>query len=332
MRWWGQRPAAADDGDPRRPRRDRRRPPRRHAPPVGSCRRVFPPGESCPGAMPSASSSGRRQRGSGLVRRRRGRPTRSLDDPVPDRVTLLSPFDRPDPGSRPRGGTVGLPLPARDVRPEGEARVRLLRAAPARRRPVVGRAEPRSIARREARAARRLGRHIAARRGAHSLAEFLGGLVDSRAPSRRGRCAGRDSGAGVGRGAGAHLPAGAVSVPGRGDSPALASSPCRGSVGARVRGRRRGGRRRADRPGVAGRAVRGAGAVGERHRSGASRERGAQPRAGGGLRAVPHLLGAGRQPARAPVLRAARVAAERRTRVVPYPPNPLDVSYTIDLE
>ncbi len=51
------------------------------------------------------------------VSRRPG--SRSRDAPVPLRP--------PDPRPRPRGGVVRLPLPARDVRPEGEARVRLLR-------------------------------------------------------------------------------------------------------------------------------------------------------------------------------------------------------------
>ena len=54
----------------------------------------------------------------------------------------LSPFDRHDPRPRPRRGALGLPLPARDVRPESEARVRLLRAPDPARRPDRRRIEP----------------------------------------------------------------------------------------------------------------------------------------------------------------------------------------------
>ena len=91
----------------------------------------------------------------------------ATDAPVPDRVTFLSPFDRLDPRSRPRGGALRLPLPPRDVRAEGEARVRLLRPADPRRRPTRG---PHRAAVRpqdgNARGARRLGRHVARGRGA----------------------------------------------------------------------------------------------------------------------------------------------------------------------
>ena len=44
----------------------------------------------------------------------------------------------PDPRPRPRRGALRLPLPARDVRPGREARVRVLRAAASRRRPARG--------------------------------------------------------------------------------------------------------------------------------------------------------------------------------------------------
>ena len=54
--------------------------------------------------------------------------------PRPRHVPL--PLRSPHPRSRPRRGAVRLPLPARDVRAEGEARVRLLRPADPRRRPA----------------------------------------------------------------------------------------------------------------------------------------------------------------------------------------------------
>ena len=59
----------------------------------------------------------------------------ATDGPVPDRARPPLPLRPPRLRPRPGGGTLGLPLPARDVRPEGEARVRLLRAAAPRRRP-----------------------------------------------------------------------------------------------------------------------------------------------------------------------------------------------------
>ena len=83
----------------------------------------------------------------------------SRDVPLPVRP--------PRPRPRPRGGALRLPLPARDVRAEGEARVRLLRAADPRRRPPR---RPHRAALRpqdeDARGARRVGRHVACGRGA----------------------------------------------------------------------------------------------------------------------------------------------------------------------
>ena len=87
--------------------------------------------------------------------------------PVPDRVTFLSPFDRLIHDRARARSALGLPLPARDVRPEAEARVRVLRAPRARRRPDrrTRRAAVRPQDRRP-RGARRVGRHLAARRAA----------------------------------------------------------------------------------------------------------------------------------------------------------------------
>ena len=97
-------------------------------------------------------------------RRRRPGPCRP---PLPLRPPGLRP--------RPRRGAVGLPLPARDVRSEGEARVRLLRAAAPGRRPG---GRPRGAALRpedrRARAARSLGRHVAPRRGPRRPRAWLG--------------------------------------------------------------------------------------------------------------------------------------------------------------
>ena len=91
----------------------------------------------------------------------------AVDGPVPDRAVLLSPFDRLVYDRNRAEALWELPLPARDVRAEGEAGVRLLRAAAPRRR---RRRRPRRAALRSqdgrARAARRLGRHVTSRRGA----------------------------------------------------------------------------------------------------------------------------------------------------------------------
>ena len=57
----------------------------------------------------------------------------ATDGPVPDRAVLLSPFDRLVYDRNRAEALVELPLPAGDVRAEGEAGVRLLRAAAARR-------------------------------------------------------------------------------------------------------------------------------------------------------------------------------------------------------
>ena len=102
------------------------------SPSAGSRRR-----RPCPRARRSAA------RGAAVPRARRparegqvGGPSRRERRPGADRVTLLSPFDRLDPRPRPRRGALRLPLPARDVRPAREARVRLLRAAAPRRRPA----------------------------------------------------------------------------------------------------------------------------------------------------------------------------------------------------
>ena len=101
------------------------------------------------------------------------------DEPVDDRVTLLSPFDRLIHDRTRMEALFGLPLPARDVRAEGEAGVRLLRAADSRRRPAR---RPRRAGLRpqdrHARRARRVGRHVATRRSAREPRGFLTVGVD----------------------------------------------------------------------------------------------------------------------------------------------------------
>ena len=87
-------------------------------------------------------SSGSARSASGSTRRRVARTSRRRRRPGADRVDAALAVRPADPRPRPRRGALRLPLPARDVRAEGEARVRLLRAAAARRRPIVGRAEP----------------------------------------------------------------------------------------------------------------------------------------------------------------------------------------------
>ena len=113
------------------------------------------------------------------------------DGPVPDRVTFLSPFDRLI-HDRDRADAVRLPLPARDVRAEGEARVRLLRPAdpPGRRADRAHRARVRSPHRRvdggrslgaAGRSRRRRPRHPP---GARRLAAWLRGRRRPGRPAR----------------------------------------------------------------------------------------------------------------------------------------------------
>ena len=94
-------------------------------------------------------------------------PRQAPADPVPDRADAPLALRPARLRPRPRRGSLGLPLPPRDVRPAGEARVRLLRAAAARRRSARGsrRAGARSAGGRAA-GDRRLGRHRPGRRGA----------------------------------------------------------------------------------------------------------------------------------------------------------------------
>ena len=71
-----------------------------------------------------------------LERGAAGSRTRTREDgPVPHARHVPVPVRPPDPRPRPGGGALGLLLPARDVRPGGEARVRLLRPADPARRP-----------------------------------------------------------------------------------------------------------------------------------------------------------------------------------------------------
>ena len=106
--------------------------------------RVFPATETIPWREAERELERRRRRSLGVWRekasgRHTRRPGRSRARPRHGPLPL-----RPaDPRPRPRRVPVRLPLPARDVRPEGEAGVRLLRAADPPRRPIVGRVEPR---------------------------------------------------------------------------------------------------------------------------------------------------------------------------------------------
>ena len=100
----------------------------------------------CRCAKPSGMLAEQRFRALGVRLRRAGLGGASRRDrragPRPRDVPLAV---RPaDPRPRPRRGALGLRLPARDVRAEGEARVRLLRAADARRRPASSAASSRA--------------------------------------------------------------------------------------------------------------------------------------------------------------------------------------------
>ena len=84
----------------------------------------------------SARSACGSRRAPGRASRRRGRPGADA------RITFLSPFDRLVHDRDRARQALGLLLPARDVRPEGEARVRLLRPADPAGDRLVGRIEP----------------------------------------------------------------------------------------------------------------------------------------------------------------------------------------------
>ena len=116
-----------------RARRGRgRRPAAGQAARLGPRRALVPGGRADPvagGASASSRSSASRRWASGSSRGRWLAHPDATDGPVPDRADLPLAVRPARPRPRPRRGALGLPLPARDVRPGGEARVRLLRAA-----------------------------------------------------------------------------------------------------------------------------------------------------------------------------------------------------------
>ena len=130
-----------------------RRPHAHVAPPArgdrdrGACRRPasLGPRRARPSHHRRAAAAGSRAAVPGAALSRTGRPRddRRLGG-APGRVRRRGsrprhvplPVRPPDPRPRPRRGAVRLPLPARDVRAEGEAGVRLLRPADPPRRPV----------------------------------------------------------------------------------------------------------------------------------------------------------------------------------------------------
>ena len=133
------RPDDVDAGAPARTRTDRgRRAPQGPAPvgPRGarlSANRDRAAGRGSANPRGEAIPSAGRQAREEQPRRapgRRGRPCARNQGHVP------LPLRRPGQEPRPRRGALGLLLPPRDVRPEGEARVRLLRPADPARRPA----------------------------------------------------------------------------------------------------------------------------------------------------------------------------------------------------
>ena len=109
-------------------------------------------------AAAAEAALARRLAGEGRVGRAPGREGGACARPS-DAALAVRP---PDPRPRPRRGAIRLLLPPRDVRAEGEARARLLRAAAARRgRAGWARGAALRPQDRHARAARRVGRHLA---------------------------------------------------------------------------------------------------------------------------------------------------------------------------
>ena len=132
--------AAADAGDPRRARRDRRRRPRRQAAALGSRRARLPAERDGAAARGRARAGARRQRSLGVWRERGVWKTHPdiPDDPVPNRVTFLSPFDRLV-HDRDRAEASGASATGSRCTCRRQARVRLLRAADLRGDRIVGR-------------------------------------------------------------------------------------------------------------------------------------------------------------------------------------------------
>ena len=131
------RPTDVDAGAPPAARPDRGRRPAERPAALGSRGALVPgDGDGSAGRSPAAppgealprTRRPARERPARRARRRGGRESRQPSHvPVP----LRPPRARP----RPCRGALGLLLPARDVRPEGEARVRLLRPPHPARRP-----------------------------------------------------------------------------------------------------------------------------------------------------------------------------------------------------
>ena len=132
--------------------------------------RVYPPTETVPLAEARRILEEKRFRAQGVTLRENGprRPSGRRRRPrARNQGHVPLPLRRPGQEPRPRRGALGLLLPARDVRPEGEARVRLLRPADPARRPAdrPHRAGVRPQDRRAARARRLRGAGRARRRG-----------------------------------------------------------------------------------------------------------------------------------------------------------------------
>ena len=194
------RPADVDAGAPPAARPDRRRRPAERPAALGSRGALVPgDGDGSAGRSPAAPPGealprARRAAREGPARRARRRGGRESRQPRHVPVPLRPPRARPQPCR----GALGLLLPARDVRPEGEARVRLLRPPhPSRRpdhRPHRARLRPEDeVLRRRGRLrrARRAGRRRRGDRAARPATRRSGW---ARTRSRiRGRC--RRSGA-----------------------------------------------------------------------------------------------------------------------------------------
>ena len=167
-RWWGSRDGHADARHPPRPRRRRGRRPAGRQRLWDLAERWYPETETVPLREADRISAERRFRALGVRLTRKGWEAHpdAADGPFPTASTFLSPFDRLIHDRDRAEALFDFRYRLEMYVPEGEARVRLLRAPDSRGRPA--RRPHRTALRPEdedARGARCVGRHVAPGRG-----------------------------------------------------------------------------------------------------------------------------------------------------------------------